>query len=227
MNDNPLIIALDVESAGQARAIVRKLTHHVRFFKVGLELFTAAGPELVNEFVAEGNQVFLDLKLYDIGQTVTRAVAQVARMGARFLTVHAVPQVMLAAMQGRTGSELHILGVTVLTSFDNADLLADGYEKSVDDLVQLRVRNAVAAGVAGIVCSPLEVAAVRNITGPDMVLVTPGVRSAGADPGDQKRIATPRQAMAEGASYLVIGRQVTNSPDPGGEVKKILEEIAG
>ncbi len=225
MTDNPLIIALDVDSADAARSLVRTLGDSVRFYKVGLELYAAAGPDLVSDLVSQGCQVFLDLKLYDIGETVKRATAQVARRGVRFLTVHAVPQVMRAAMEGKAGSSLQILGVTVLTSLDQLDLAADGHSHSVEDLVALRVRNAVTAGVDGIVCSPLEVARVRAITGPQTVLVTPGVRSAGADVGDQKRVATPKQAMIDGANYLVIGRQVTRAADPRAEVQKILEEV--
>jgi orotidine-5'-phosphate decarboxylase len=207
--------------------MVRALGDSVQFYKVGLELFAAAGPDLVSELVADGCQVFVDLKMYDIGETVKRATAQVARLGARFLTVHAVPQVMRAATEGKSGSELQILGVTVLTSFDQLDLAADGHSHAVEDLVALRVKNAVAAGVDGIVCSPLEVARVRAITGPTRVLVVPGVRSAGADTGDQKRVATPRQAILDGADYLVIGRQVTRSSDPRGEVNRILTEVRG
>ncbi|MDZ4797299.1 MAG: orotidine-5'-phosphate decarboxylase [Bryobacteraceae bacterium] len=226
MTKNPLIIALDLESADAARSMVRSLGDSVRFYKVGLELYAAAGPDLLSELVAEGCEVFLDLKLHDIGETVKRAAAQVARRGARFLTVHAVPQVMRAAMEGKAGSSLRILGVTVLTSLDQLDLAADGHSHSVEDLVALRVRNAVAVGLDGIVCSPLEVARVREITGPDTVLVTPGVRSAGADAGDQKRVSTPAQAVADGANYLVIGRQVTRAADPRAEVLRILEELA-
>jgi orotidine-5'-phosphate decarboxylase len=169
--------------------------------------------------------VFLDLKLHDIGETVKRATALIAKRGVRFLTVHAQPQVMRAAMEGKAGSDLQILAVTVLTSLDQLDLTADGYSVSVEDLVALRVRNAVTVGVDGIVCSPLEVATVRAITGAKAILVTPGVRSAGADTGDQKRVATPRQAILDGANYLVIGRQVTRAADPKGEVGRILQEL--
>jgi len=225
MNENPVIIALDLESADQARTLVRQLGDSVRFYKVGMELYASAGPDFASELVAEGCQVFLDLKFHDIGETVKRAAAQVAKRGVRFLTVHAQPQVMRAAMEGCAGTGLQILGVTVLTSLDQADLWADGHSGSVEDLVTLRVRNAVAAGVHGIVCSPVEVARVRAITGPGAILVTPGVRSAGADAGDQKRVATPRQAIIDGANYLVVGRQVTRSADPRAEVEKILAEL--
>jgi orotidine-5'-phosphate decarboxylase len=228
MNRNPLIVALDLESAAQARDLAGALGSSVRFYKVGLELFTAAGPAFVEELLAQGCDVFLDLKFYDIGETVKRAVAQAARLGVRFLTVHASKGVMRAAVEGRGASKLQLLGVTVLTSVDQADLRDDlgaDYATSVSDLVALRVRNARELGVDGLVCSPLEVARVRLLAGPDTVLVTPGVRSAGADAGDQKRVATPAQAIANGADYLVIGRQVTRAADPAAEVAKIRAEL--
>ena len=226
MTENPIIIALDLDSAAEARDLVRRLGDSVDFYKVGMELYAAAGPDFVTELVDEGLQVFLDMKYYDIGETVKRAVAQVAKRGVRFLTVHASDAVMRAAVEGKGDNGLQLLAVTVLTSVDDADLKKDGYSTSVRDLVELRVRNAVEAGVEGIVCSPLEVARVREVAGPRTILVTPGVRSAGTAPGDQKRVATPAQAIADGANYLVIGRQVTRSTDPSGEVKRILEEVA-
>jgi len=175
--------------------------------------------------------VFLDLKFYDIGETVKRAVAQVARAAVDFLTVHGSNAVMQAAIAGKKdagedGAGLDLLAVTVLTSFDESDLRQLGYPCSVTELVQLRVRNAMAAGIDGIVCSPAEVKGVRAITGPAAKLVTPGVRSAGAALGDQKRVATPAEAIASGADYLVIGRQVTRAADPRAEVQRILEEIS-
>lgn len=227
MKENPLIIALDVSGADEARAIVKKLGTSVRFYKVGLELYAAAGPDFVRELIAEGNQVFLDLKMYDIYEQVRRATIQVAKLGPRFLTVHAQGQVMRAAMEASAGTELRILAVTVLTSMAQADVDADGHTHKVEDLVDLRARNALAAGVDGIVCSPLEVARVRSILGGNKFIVVPGVRSAGADTGDQKRIATPGEAMLAGASYLVIGRQVIRAAEPQTAVKQILEEIAG
>ncbi len=226
MNRNPLIVALDVESAGDARALVRALGSSVEFYKVGLELYAAAGMAIVRELLDGGKQVFLDLKFYDIPETVRRAVAQVARSGARFLTVHAVDSVMRAAVEGKAGSPLQILAVTVLTSFGKEDLAGLGYTCPASELVATRAQQAMAAGVEGLVCSPLEVAAVRAIAGPDAVLVTPGVRSAGAAAGDQKRVATPAEAIRNGADYLVIGRQVTRAADPAAEAARILEEIA-
>jgi orotidine-5'-phosphate decarboxylase len=222
---NPLIVALDFESAGRARELVDRLGDTVSFYKVGLELYAAAGMEFVKELIVRGNDVFLDLKLYDIGETVKRAVAQIAASGVRFTTIHGIKAVMRAAVEGRGSSNLQLLAVTVLTSFDEGDLRDMGYTCSVSELVSLRVRQAMETGVGGIVCSPMEVAAVRAITGPGAMLVTPGVRSAGAGKGDQKRVATPAEALANGADYLVIGRQVTRAEDPAAEARRILEEI--
>ena len=222
---NPLIIALDVESSEQARHLVNRLGASVSFYKVGMELYAAAGIEFVRELVAEGKQVFLDMKFYDIGETVKRAVAQVARTGVRFLTVHGSGAVMRAAVEGKGSSPLQLLAVTVLTSFDESDLADLGYPCPVRDLVALRVRKAMEAGVGGLVCSPLEVAEVRRIAGPKAILVTPGVRSAGSGKGDQKRVATPAEAVRDGANYLVIGRQVTRAEDPQAEVRRICDEI--
>jgi orotidine-5'-phosphate decarboxylase len=226
MKENPIIIALDVDSGEQARELVQRLGDAVSFYKVGMELYAAAGMEFVSELVGSGKQVFLDMKFYDIGETVKRAVAQVARRGVRFLTVHGSEAVMRAAVEGRGDSRLQLLAVTVLTSFDESDLKQLGYPCSVSDLVSQRVQNAVAASVDGIVCSPLEVARVRSLAGPQTILVTPGVRSAGASAGDQKRVATPREAVANGANYLVIGREVTRAADPKAEVSRILEDLA-
>jgi orotidine-5'-phosphate decarboxylase len=226
MTGNRIIIALDVETAGQAREIVRSLGDSVGFYKVGMELYAASGMELVRELLGEGKQVFLDMKFHDIAETVKRAVAQVAKSGVNLLTVHASGPVMRAAVEGRGNSPLKLLAVTVLTNMNQSDLVEDGYTCSVQELVALRVKNAIAAGVDGIVCSPLEVASVRKIAGPDFILVTPGVRSAGSGAGDQKRVATPAEAIAGGADYLVIGRQVTRAADPKAEVARILEEAS-
>jgi orotidine-5'-phosphate decarboxylase len=226
MTKNPIIVALDVETAAQARELVANIGGSVEIYKVGMELYAAAGPELIREITGQGKQVFLDMKFYDIGETVRRAVAQVAKLGVRFLTVHGSKAVMEAAVEGRGTADLQLLAVTVLTSFDQADLNDLGYPCTVSDLVTLRVRNAMAARIDGLVCSPLEVAAVRAEAGPKAILVTPGVRSAGASTGDQKRVATPAAALQNGADYLVIGRQVTRAHNPAGEIDKILDEIS-
>lgn len=223
--NNPIIVALDLESAGAARELVDRLGESVSFYKVGLELYAAAGMEFVRELIARKKDVFLDLKLYDIGETVKRATAQVAQSGVRFLTVHGSKAIMQAAVEGRGSSSLELLAVTVLTSLDRDDLADLGYPCAVEDLVALRVRKAMEAGIDGIVCSPLEAARVRALTGPAAILVTPGVRSAGASKGDQKRVATPAQAIRDGATHLVIGRQVTRAADPAAEVARILEEL--
>jgi orotidine-5'-phosphate decarboxylase len=245
MNDSPIIIALDVPSATEARKLVHAIGDAASFYKVGLELYAAAGPDLARELKAEGYRVFLDLKLHDIGETVRRAVAAVSNsttgIAPDFLTIHATDQVMRAAVAGRDTSNvegrdtpsvvgpgesaLKLLAVGVLTSLDDSDLLKDGYATSVTDLVELRARNAMDAGVDGIVCSPREVARVRAITGRKMILLNPGVRSAGAAAGDQKRVATPAEAIAAGADYVVIGRQVTRAKDPRGETLRVLEEV--
>jgi orotidine-5'-phosphate decarboxylase len=226
VSQNPIIIALDVESADQARALISKIGDAVHFYKIGLELYAASGMELVTELIGARKQVFLDLKFHDIGETVKRAVAQVAKRGVRFLTVHATDSVMRAAVEGRGESDLQLLGVTVLTDVDQNDLNGMGYSCTLEELVSRRASSAVAIGVDGLVCSPLEVAKVRQITGPNTVLVTPGVRSAGASTGDQKRVATPAEALRNGANYLVVGRQVTRAADPRSEVERILGEIA-
>jgi orotidine-5'-phosphate decarboxylase len=223
---NPIIVALDVETAADARALIAKIGPRVNFYKVGLELYAAAGIDFVRSLLADGHQVFLDLKFYDIPETVSRAVARVAGSGVRFLTVHAVPSVMRAAAAARQGSSLQLLGVTVLTSFGPEDMNDLGWQGTVAELVEQRARKAMELGIDGIVASPLEAASVRRIIGPDTILVTPGVRSAGVDAGDQKRIATPAQAVRDGASYLVIGRQVTRAADPAAEVDRILMELA-
>ena len=223
---NPIIVALDVESAAEARALVARIGSLIGFYKVGMELYAAAGMDIARELHDLGKEVFLDLKMYDIPETVKRAVAQVARTPVRFLTVHAVPSVMRAAAAGRMESGLQLLGVTVLTSLDQSDIAELGHACTVSELVAERTRQAVACGVDGLVCSPLEVAAARRIAGPKTILVTPGVRSPGSDKGDQRRVATPAEAVSNGADYLVMGRQIARSADPAGAVERVLEEIA-
>jgi len=225
MTKNPIIVALDVNTAQEARSLVAKLGKHVNFYKVGLELYAAAGVEYVHELIQEGKDVFLDLKVYDIPETVKRAVAQVARTGVTFLTAHAVGSVMRAAVEGRGDSTLKLLAVTVLTSFGPEDMADQGYACTIPELVALRARKAMELGMDGIVASPLEAAAVRRIIGPHQVLVTPGVRSAGAAKGDQKRTGTPLEALRDGADYLVIGRQITRAADPADEAVRVLDEI--
>ncbi len=225
MNKNPIILALDVESAAEARALVSKLGNAVNFYKVGMELYAAAGMEIVRDLQAQGKDVFLDLKFYDIPETVKRAVAQVAKTGVRFLTVHGSASIMRAAVEGRGSSDLKLLAITVLTSFGPEDMEDMGFHGEIAELVERRARKAVECGIDGLVASPLEAASLRRIVGADTILVTPGVRSAGAEKADQKRVATPAEAIRDGADYLVIGRQITRAADPAAEAAKVLQEI--
>jgi orotidine-5'-phosphate decarboxylase len=223
---NPLIIALDVDSAASALELVDKIGPAAEFYKVGMELYAVAGMDFVSQLGSFGKKVFLDLKLYDIGETVKRATREVCKNEAiTFLTVHGSRSVMRAAVEGRGSSAVNLLAVTVLTSFDQDDLADLGYSVPIAELVELRVKKAVESGIDGIVCSPLEVGRVRETGGPELKLVTPGVRSAGAAAGDQKRVATPAEAIGHGADYLVIGRQVTRASDPRRACEQILAEI--
>ena len=220
-----LIVALDVDSVETARDLVARLGDAVSFYKVGMELAYGGGLDLARELKDAGKRVFIDLKLHDIGATVERATRQIARMGADFLTVHAYPQTMAAARIG-AGDDLRLLAVTVMTSYDDADLREAGYALGVAELVARRAAQAKAARIDGLILSPLELSAIREIVGPDMLLVTPGVRPAGADLGDQKRILTPAQAIAASADHLVVGRPITRASDPRAAAQAIVAENA-
>jgi len=220
-----LIVALDLAGIEQAEAIVARLGDAVTFYKIGYQLAYAGGLPLIRKLADQGKKVFLDLKLHDIGNTVERGVESIAKLGAAFLTVHAYPQTMKAAVQARAGTDLKILAVTVLTSYDDGDLHAAGYRLGVADLVDARARQAQALGVDGLVCSPEEAAALRKLVGRQMFLVTPGIRPAGAAKGDQKRIMTPARAIAAGADYLVVGRPVLEAADPKAAADAIVAEI--
>jgi len=220
-----LIVALDLPTLAEAEAMIARLGDAVSFYKIGMELAYGGGLPLAEKLIAQGKQVFLDLKLHDIPNTVQRAAAQVARMGATFLTVHAYPQTMAAARAGVAGSGLKILAVTVMTSYDDDDLRMAGYGYGVADLVARRARQAQQAGVDGLILSAEEVAAQRAALGPGMLLVTPGIRPAGADVGDQKRVMTPARAIRLGADHLVVGRPVTQAPDPRAAAEAIVAEI--
>jgi orotidine-5'-phosphate decarboxylase len=220
-----LIAALDLPDVAAAEAMVARLGDSVTFYKIGYQLAYAGGLPLVRQLAAAGKKVFVDLKLHDIGNTVTRGVESVAGLGATFLTVHAYPQTMKAAVEARAGSDLKILAVTVLTSYDDADLHAAGYRLGVSDLVEARAAQALALGIDGLVCSPEEAASLRKIVGQRMQLVTPGIRPAGAAVGDQKRIMTPARAIAAGADYLVVGRPVMEAADPRAAADSIVAEI--
>ena len=220
-----LIVALDFSSVEAAQAMVARLGDTVSFYKIGYQLGFDGGITFAQQLIDADKQVFVDLKLHDIGNTVAQGVKSVARLGAKFLTVHAYPQTMQAAVDAREGG-LHILAVTVLTSSDDADLAAAGYAYPVAELVARRAAQARDIGVDGLVCSPEEVANLRAIVGPKVALVTPGIRPAGSDPGEQKRIATPTEAIAAGADYLVVGRPIIAAADPKAAAAAIIAEIA-
>lgn len=220
-----LIVALDVPTIDAAEAMIARLGDSVTFYKVGYQLAYAGGLPLVRQLANAGKKVFIDLKLHDIGNTVARGVEGVAKLGATFLTVHAYPQTMKAAVEGRAGSDLKILAVTVLTSYDDDDLHAAGFCLGVSDLVEARAQQAQVLGVDGLVCSPEEAASLRKIVGHQMNLVTPGIRPAGSATGDQKRIMTPARAIAAGADYLVVGRPVMEAGDPKAAADAIVAEI--
>lgn len=221
-----LIVALDVSSVAQAEALIARLGDTVSFYKLGMEIIYGGGLELARRLVSSGKKVFLDLKLHDIPTTVERATAQVASIGATFLTVHAYPQTMAAAAAGRAGSSLKILGVTVMTSYDNADLAAAGYISGVKEMVERRALQARDAGIDGLILSAAEVASLRKLVGPDLLLVTPGIRPAGSNADDQKRIVTPGDAIRAGVDHLVVGRPVTAAADPRAAAAAIIDEIA-
>jgi orotidine-5'-phosphate decarboxylase len=221
-----LIVALDVPSMAAAEAMVERLGDAVSFYKIGYQLAFAGGLPLAEVLIRAGKRVFLDLKLHDIGNTVAKGVESVARLGATFLTVHAYPQTMKAAVEARGDAGLRILAVTVLTSYDDADLAAAGYDLTVSELVAERAAQAHDIGVDGLVCSAEEAASLRPIVGASMALVTPGIRPAGADVGDQKRVMTPALAIAAGANYLVVGRPIVAASDPKAAAAAIVAEIA-
>ena len=220
-----LILALDLSSVEAAEALITRLGDSVTFYKVGYQLAYAGGLSLVPKLADRGKKVFVDLKLHDIGNTVGKGVENIAKLGATFLTVHAYPQTMKAAVEAR-GSSLKILAVTVLTSYDDDDLHATGSRFGVSELVKARALQAQALGIDGLVCSGEEAATVRGIVGSKMALVTPGIRPAGSAVGDQKRIMTPGRAISAGADYLVVGRPIVEASDPKAAADAIAAEIA-
>jgi len=221
-----LIVALDVSSVAEAEAMVARLGDSIVFYKIGYQLAFAGGLGFAQSLVDAGKRVFLDMKLHDIGNAVARGVEGIARMGVTFLTVHAYPQTMHAAVDARADSNLRILAVTVLTSYDDADVAAAGYDFTVPELVAERAAQARDIGVDGLVSSAEEAARLRPIIGPSMVLVTPGIRPAGAEADDQKRIMTPSAAIKAGADYLVVGRPIVAASDPKAAAAAIVAEIA-
>jgi orotidine-5'-phosphate decarboxylase len=221
-----LIVALDLPSAETAEAMIARLGDAVTFYKIGYQLAFAGGLPLAEKLARGGKKVFLDLKLHDIGNTVAQGVKSVARLGATFLTVHAYPQTMHAAVDARAGTNLRILAVTVLTSYDDADIASAGYDFTVSELVAERAAQARDIGVDGLVCSAEEAAMLRPLAGQGMVLVTPGIRPAEAEKGDQKRVMTPAEAIKAGSDYLVVGRPIVAASDPRQAAEAIVADIA-
>ena len=225
-----LIVALDVPDSDSAIRLVHQLGDTCSWFKIGLELYIAAGPAIVEQVAASGKNIFLDLKLHDIPNTVAGAVRSAAKLGVRMLTLHATggPAMLSAAKDALAGlsNPPELLAVTVLTSMDAAQLHATGIDRLASSQVELLAKLGMEAGIRGFVCSPQEVAALRSLTGPEGVLVIPGIRPAGASIGDQKRIAGPAEALRLGASYLVVGRPITQAPDPAEAATAILKEMS-
>ncbi|MGG7519732.1 orotidine-5'-phosphate decarboxylase [Allorhizobium undicola] len=224
---NRLIVGLDVPTIAEAETLVAKLGEDVSFYKIGYQLTFAGGLEFARDLARDGKQVFLDMKLLDIDNTVHSAVENIVRMGMTMLTIHAYPKAMAAAVDAARGSGLCLLGVTVLTSMDSGDLIEAGYQADPRSLVLKRAEQARATGMGGIVCSAEEAAAVRAVVGPELAVVTPGIRPAGADKGDQKRVMTPADAIQAGASHLVVGRPIVKAADPLAAACAILEEMQG
>jgi orotidine-5'-phosphate decarboxylase len=220
-----LIVALDLPSVSEAGAMVEKIGDAASFYKIGYQLAFADGLPFARGLISAGKQVFIDLKLHDIGNTVGKGVESVAKLGATFLTVHAYPQTMKAAAEAAKGSPLRILAVTVLTSYDDSDLATAGYRTGVSELVATRAKQARDLGIDGLVCSAEEAQALRGIVGKELALVTPGIRPAGADIGDQKRVMTPEKAIAAGADYLVVGRPIVEAADPKSAAQAIVGDI--
>ena len=225
-----LIVALDVPDAASAHALVERLDRSCHWFKVGLELFVSAGPAVLEPLRVRGHSVFLDLKFHDIPNTVAGAVRSAARLGVKMMTLHAAggPAMLSAARAALEGMDNppELLAVTVLTSMDRAQLQAAGVDRAPAAQVKVLARMGLEAGIGGFVCSPEEAATLRSLTGPESVLVIPGIRPAGAASGDQKRIATPGEALRRGASYLVVGRPITQATDPAGAAEAIVREMA-
>jgi len=226
-----LIVALDVPSSDKIPGIVDPLPESVHFYKVGLELFAASGPAALNYLKAKKKNIFLDLKLHDIPRTVARAVASAAKHGANLLTVHAsggreMLKAAAEAAKEHGNSRLKIVAVTTLTSLNGNDLVEIGISRPLLDHTLALGELAISAGIDGLVCSPNEARAFRQRLGDKPILVTPGIRPAGADVGDQKRIATPEMAVKAGATYLVVGRPILEAPDPGKAAEEIMKQMA-
>jgi orotidine-5'-phosphate decarboxylase len=220
-----LIVGLDVPTIAEAEDMVATLGDSVSFYKIGHQLAFIGGLELARDLARDGKKIFLDMKLLDIDNTVAKGVEAIVGMGMSMLTLHAYPKAMRAAVEAARGSDLCLLGVTVLTSMDAADLAEAGYAQTPEELVRRRAAQARDAGMGGIVCSAEESAAVREIVGSDMAIVTPGIRPTGADAGDQKRVVTPFDALKAGSSHLVVGRPIVQATEPKQAAEAILAEM--
>ncbi|MGT2465197.1 orotidine-5'-phosphate decarboxylase [Mesorhizobium atlanticum] len=220
-----LIVGLDLPTLKEAERAVQELEGAVSFYKIGYQLAFAGGLDFARELASGGTRVFLDMKLLDIDNTVAKGVENIVKMGVTMLTLHAYPKTMRAAVEAAKGSELCLLGVTVLTSMDEQDMIDAGYEYDPHTLVLRRSEQALHASMGGIVCSAEEAEAVRRIVGPDLAVVTPGIRPSGSDHGDQKRVVTPAQAIRNGSSHLVVGRPIVTAPDRRAAAEAILAEM--
>ncbi|WP_245484047.1 MULTISPECIES: orotidine-5'-phosphate decarboxylase [unclassified Mesorhizobium] len=220
-----LIVGLDLPTLSEAEKAVRELEGAVSFYKIGYQLAFAGGLDFARELASGGTKVFLDMKLLDIDNTVAKGVENIVKMGVSMLTLHAYPKTMRAAVEAAKGTDLCLLGVTVLTSMDEQDMIDAGYEYDPHTLVLRRSEQALHAGMGGIVCSAEEAEAVRRIVGPDLAVVTPGIRPSGSDHGDQKRVVTPAQAIRNGASHLVVGRPIVKAPDRRAAAEAIIAEM--
>ena len=221
-----LILPLDVPNIADAERMVEKLGEAVSFYKIGHQLAFAGGLEFSRDLLADGQQVFLDMKLLDIDNTISKGVENIVKMGVQMTTIHAYPKAMKAAIEAAKGSELCLLGVTVLTSMDDMDLSDAGYAQNAQDLVLDRATKASEIGMGGVVASAQEASNIRKRVRSDMAIVTPGIRPAGSAVGDQKRVMTPGDAIAAGSTHLVVGRPITAAEDPKSAAQAVIDEIA-
>ncbi len=222
-----LIVGLDTPDCDSARRTVERIGDAAHFYKIGLGLFYIGGIELARDLIAEGCRLFLDAKLWDIDMTVENAARGAAALGADLLTVHGDRRVMEAARRGRGAAATRLLAITVLTSMDEAGIRELGWRGTIQELVLARARHAKAAGMDGVVASGQEAAMLREALGPDMTIVTPGIRLPGSSTDDQKRVTTPRDAIVAGADHLVVAREILRAPDPRTAALRFQEEIAG
>ncbi len=223
-----LMLPVDVPTLKDAEALVRRTEGKVGVYKIGMELQFAGGLEFARDLAADGKKIFLDVKLHDIDNTITNAIRNVARMGVTFVTLHAYPKTMRAAVKGLAeegNPSLCLLGVTVLTSMDEDDLVAAGYRGPVADVVAARAKDARDAGMGGIVCAATEAQKMRAILQDELVIVTPGIRPKGSSAGDQRRVMTPEDAIRAGSDYLVVGRPISKADDPGAAADAVVAEI--